>query len=290
VTTLRSKSSAGSFLDRRKPEHAMSFSTMMVHVDVEHDSEHRVELAINLADRFQAALVGIAGCALWPTFMAGDIGLTESSQYDLQKVKARFEQRGKTFRAQGRSLRHIEWRSALEPPGELLLREARVADLLIVGRRRSGDGADPGIIVLRAGRPVLLVPDAIAALPLHRVVVAWKDTRECRRAVRDALPFLQQAKEVLLVGMGEHESQSHGKKDLADVAAYLVRHRVIVAAEVWRRPQRPVAAELLHIVEEEKADLIVAGGYGHSRLGEWIFGGVTRELLTASPVCCMLSH
>jgi nucleotide-binding universal stress UspA family protein len=90
--------------------------------------------------------------------------------------------------------------------------------------------------------------------------------------------------------MGEHESQSQGKKELADVAAYLVRHRVIVAAEVWRRPQRPVAAELLHIVEEEEADLIVAGGYGHSRLGEWIFGGVTRELLTASPVCCLLSH
>ena len=79
-------------------------------------------------------------------------------------------------------------------------------------------------------------------------------------------------------------------RNLADVAAYLVRHRVIVAAEVWRRPRRPVATELLDGVEKEKAVLIVAGGYGHSRLGEWIFGGVTRELLTASPVCCMLSH
>jgi hypothetical protein len=104
---------------------------MMVHVDVEHESEHRVELAIDLADRFQAALIGIAGCALWPAFMAGDVGLTESNQYDLQKVNARFEQRGKTFRAQGRSLKRVEWRSALEPPGELLLREARAADLLM---------------------------------------------------------------------------------------------------------------------------------------------------------------
>ena len=282
--------SIGAVIEQGRRQDPTSFAAVMVHVDIEHDSERRVELAIGMADRFQAALVGIAGCALWPAFMAGDVGLTEANQYDLQKVKARFEQRGKTFRAQGRSLRHIEWRSALEPPGELLLREARAADLLILGRRRGGDGADPGIIVLRAGRPVLLVPDAVAALPLRRVVVAWKDTRECRRAVRDALPLLQQAKEVLLVGMGEHESQSDGKKELADVAAYLVRHRVIVAAEVWRRPRRPVAAELLHVVEEEKADLIVAGGYGHSRLGEWIFGGVTRELLTASPVCCMLSH
>jgi nucleotide-binding universal stress UspA family protein len=290
VTTARSERAAGSFLDRRKPEHAMSFSTMMVHVDVEHDSEQRVELAIGLADRFQATLIGVAGCALWPAFMAGDVGLTESNQYDLRKVTARFEHRGKTLHAQGRSLKQIEWRSALEPPGELLLREARAADLLVVGRSRSRDDADPGVIVLRAGRPVLLVPDTVAALPLRRVVVAWKDTRECRRAVRDALPFLQQAKEVVLVEIGEHESQSQEKKNLADVAAYLVRHRVIVAAEVWRRPRRPVETELMHVVEEEKADLIVAGGYGHSRLGEWIFGGVTRELLTASPVCCLLSH
>jgi nucleotide-binding universal stress UspA family protein len=268
----------------------MSFSTMMVHVGVEQDSEQRVELAVGLADRFQATLIGVAGCALWPAFMAGDAGLTESNQYDLQKLTARFEQRGKTFRAQGRSLQQTEWRSALEPAGELLLREARAADLLIIGRRRSENDADPGVIVLRAGRPVLLVPDTIAALPLRRVVVAWKDTRECRRAVRDALPLLQQAKEVLLIEIGENESQSQAKKNLADVAAYLVRHRVIVAAEVWRRTRRPIAAELLRIVEEEKADLIVAGGYGHSRLGEWILGGVTRELLTASPVCCMLSH
>jgi nucleotide-binding universal stress UspA family protein len=101
---------------------------------------------------------------------------------------------------------------------------------------------------------------------------------------------LQQAKEVLLVAIGEDQSQSQAKKTLADVAAYLVRHRVIVAAEILRRARQNVAAELFQIVEEERADLIVAGGYGHSRLGEWIFGGVTRELLARSPVCCMLSH
>src|SRR6266566_1466770 len=63
-----------------------------------------------------------------------------------------------------------------------------------------------------------------------------------------------------------------------------------VADQVWRPPHGSVAAELFRLIEEENADLIVAGGYGHSRLGEFIFGGVTRELLVASPVCCMLSH
>jgi nucleotide-binding universal stress UspA family protein len=282
--------SIGAVIEQGKQGDPMSFAAVMVHVDIEHDSERRVELAIGVADRFQAALIGVAGCALWPAFMAGNAGLTKSNQYDFQKVMARFEQKGKTFRAQGRSLKQIEWRNALESPGELLLREARAADLLVIGRRHSGSDDDPGVIVLRVGRPVLLVPDAVAALPLRRVVVAWKDTRECRRAVRDALPFLQQAKEVLIVGIGESESGSNAKKTLSDVGSYLLRHGVVVAHEIWRQARGPVAAELLHLVRDEGADVIVAGGYGHSRLGEWIFGGVTHELLASSPVCCMLSH
>src|SRR5215468_9720960 len=107
TTTARSERSVGS-------EQATSFSTMMVHVDIEPDSERRVELAIGLADRFQSALIGVAGCALWPAFMAGDVALTESNEYDAQKVMARLDKRGKSFRAQGRSLKQIEWRSALE--------------------------------------------------------------------------------------------------------------------------------------------------------------------------------
>ncbi len=277
-------------VEPKSPGHTASFAALMVHVEIKRDCEQRIELAIALADRFQAGLIGVAGCAMWPAFVAGDVSLTKSNQYDFQKLMARFEQRGKKFRAQGRCLEQIEWRSMLDSPNELLVREARAADLVIVGRRHSGAEHDPGLILLRTGRPILLVPDTAAPLELRRVVVAWKDTRECRRAVRDALPLLQQAKEVLLVEIGENEAQSQAKKNLADVGAYLVRHRVIVAAEAWRRPHGSTADELFRFVEEENADLIVAGGYGHSRLGELVFGGVTRELLAASPVCCMLSH
>jgi nucleotide-binding universal stress UspA family protein len=201
---------------------------------------------------------------------------------------------GKKFREQGQHLKQVEWRPALELPYELVSREARAADLIIVGARHTGgnmqDLADPGVILLRAGRPVLVVPDTVAPLQLRRVVVALKDTRECRRAVRDALPFLQRAKEVLLVGIGEGEAESNAKRTLSDAAGYLLRHRVAAVHDVWRQARGPVAAELLRLVQDEGADLIVAGGYGHSRLGEWIFGGVTHELLVSSPVCCMLSH
>lgn len=273
----------------------MSFAAMMVHVDVERDSEQRVQLALGLADRFQSTLIGVAGTALRPVFAAGGVVVyVDPTEHDRQKIAARLDEMGAKFCAQGQCLKSIEWRTALETPSELVAREARAADLVIVGPRQMGndvhDLIDPGAILLRAGRPVLVVPDVVPPLRLQRVVVAWKDTRECRRAVRDALPFLQQAKEVLLVEIGEDGAESKARKNLADVANYLVRHRVIVAAQVRRRARGPAAGELLHLVREEDADLIVAGGYGHSRLGEWVFGGVTHELLGSSPVCCLLSH
>jgi nucleotide-binding universal stress UspA family protein len=283
-----------SIFDRGALEQTSAFATMMVHVDVVRDCESRVQLALALADRFKATLIGVAGLTLRPAFAAGGVVVYhEPTQEDCRAVSARLDDIGTRFRVKGQHLRQVEWRSALEVPYELVAREARAADLIIVGPRHSGgsvhDVVDPGVILLRAGRPLLVVPDVVAPPQLRRVVVAWKETRECRRAVRDALPFLQRAKEVLILGIDEGQAET-AKGHLSDVASYLRRHGVVVAREVWRQARGPIAAELLHLVCDEGADLIVAGGYGHSRLGEWIFGGVTHELLASSPVCCMLSH
>jgi nucleotide-binding universal stress UspA family protein len=273
----------------------MSYAAIMVHLDVERDCEQRVQRALALADQFQSTLIGIAGLALQPAFAAGGVVVyREPTENDCRAVMARFEDMGKKFLTQGQHLKQVEWRTALELPSDLVAREARAADLVVIGPRHRGgnlhDLVDPGIILLRTGRPVLVVPDVVTPLYLRRVVVACKDTRECRRAVRDALPFLRQAKEVLVVEIGEDGSKSQEKKGVADVARYLVRHGIIVADEIWKRARGPAATELIELVRAEKADLIVAGGYGHSRLGEWIFGGVTHQLLASSPVCCMLSH
>jgi len=274
----------------------MSFATMMVHVDVERDSEQRIQFALRLADRFEAALIGVAGLVPRPAFAAGGIVVySQPTNGDMRTMAACFEEAGKKFCIQGQDLTHVEWRSSLDSAADFLAREARAADLIMVGPRHPAgnlhDFVDPGVILLRVGRPVLVVPDLVAPLQLHRAVVAWKDTRECRRAVRDALPLLQQAKEVLLLGIGEDETETPAaRKILADVTDYLVRDGVVVADAVWRRARGPVATELLHFAHNENIDLIVAGGYGHSRLGEWIFGGVTHDLLIASSVCCLLSH
>ena len=118
------------------------------------------------------------------------------------------------------------------------------------------------------GRPTLVVPEKARTLRAEHVVLGWKDTREARRAVRDALPFLQKATRVTIVearGEGE-ETTVLGRLD--DVACYLSRHRVEGRPRVMVRQEGSGAAQLIEIAQEERADLVVTGAYGHSRLGE----------------------
>ena len=149
---------------------------------------------------------------------------------------------------------------------------------------------DPGEAILKMGRPTLVVPEGAHTLRAERVVVGWKDTREARRAVRDAVPFLQKATRVTIVeACGEGEDQTAlGRLD--DVARYLSRHRIEAGPRVILRQEGSGAAQLIEIAHEERADLLVTGAYGHSRFGEAMFGGVTRELLLNSPICCLMSH
>jgi nucleotide-binding universal stress UspA family protein len=141
----------------------MSFATMMVHVDGERDSEQRIQFALRLADRFDAALIGVAGLPPRPAFAAGAVAVySEPGEGRKREMAALFDGVGKKFCTQGQDLKHVEWRSCLDPPEALLAREARAADLLIVGPRHTTGNArelvDPGVILLRAGRPVLVVP------------------------------------------------------------------------------------------------------------------------------------
>ena len=132
------------------------------------------------------------------------------------------------------------------------------------------------------------MPDGIDKLPARRIVVAWKDSRESRRAVRDAVPFLRDAQEVMIVEVCEPAAPSRTSMD--DVADYLLRHEVVVGAKTSLQAIGSVADEILQFARQEKADLIVAGGYGRSLLGEWIFGGVTRDLLANASLCCLFSN
>jgi nucleotide-binding universal stress UspA family protein len=199
---------------------------------------------------------------------------------------------GQKFHTAAKQIVHLEWRGIVDDTTHLVTNEARAADLIIVGQKHENTyyALDPGAAIIRMGRPVLLVPNGIERLKAQRIMVAWKNTREARRAVRDAIPLLKHAEQVMIVEVDEYGSKAQSQQQVSDLEDYLSRHAVVVAGKAYLHTKQSVADELLRFATDEKADLIVAGAYGHSRLGEWIFGGVTRSLLEGSPICCLFSH
>jgi nucleotide-binding universal stress UspA family protein len=273
----------------------MSFAALMVHFDAGPSSHHRLRLAIDLASRFQAALIGITGRSYLPPFLAdGDAVTAERKNDERQEMAHILAEIGEKFHAAAKHVTHVEWRGTPDDATNLVANEARVADLIIIGREQGPENPyyalDPGIAIVRAGRPVLVVPEGIDSLKARRIVVAWKETREARRTVRDAIPLLKGGEQVMIVEICEHGTEAQSQQHINDLGDYLLQHEVSVAEKAYLHTERPVASELLRFAEDEKADLIVAGGYGHSRLGEWIFGGVTRDLLRESPICGLFSH
>jgi nucleotide-binding universal stress UspA family protein len=273
----------------------MSFAALMVHVDVAEPRDERIHLAAGLSSRFHSTLIGATAWEPRPPLMYGGVVVdTEPTENLLQEMSDQLAQVGQHFRNVVGPSQPTEWRAAIESPIEFLVREARAADLIIIGRDRPPDDLyrtlDPGAIILRAGRPVLVVPRGVNLLKAEHVVVGWKDTREARRALRDSLPLIREALSVAVVEIVDRGSEKSAQTRIDDVADYLARHHIPVTVQ---KPEHAVGSaenELIRVAQEINADLIVAGGYGHSRLGEWIFGGVTQGLLTASPVCCLLSH
>jgi nucleotide-binding universal stress UspA family protein len=163
---------------------------------------------------------------------------------------------------------------------------ARAADLIVAGApadapSRSRGFVDPGVLILSAGRPVLLPSDNLAPVRLECVVVAWKDTREARRAIGDAMPFLTLAQHVLVTAVDDIDPKGAGES-VADVVRFLMKHGVKARSEIVEVGNSKTADALVTLASETGADLVVAGGYGHSRLREWAFGGVTRSLLGVS--------
>src|SRR5215470_7157436 len=276
----------------------MSFATLMVHVDVEPKSDARVRLAAQLADRFSSTLIGSSACLLPPYPAEGVYFVTrefvEQEQQDMVAALQRTEASFRAAAGETGSRIGLEWRSAIDLPELFVVSQARSADLVIVGRAPSpmdiSRCLDPGAAVLRVGRPMLVVPPGVDSLKAERILVGWKDSREARRALQDSLPLLHEAKSVAVVEVCDDGMEALARRHVEDVAHYLTRHRISVGSATADVAKHGIADHLIDLARVEGADLIVTGAYGHSRLGEWIFGGVTRELLASSPVCCFVSN
>jgi len=273
----------------------MSYATLMVNVDAQDGRMEIIRLACQLSEKFNAKLIGVSVMPVRPPSVVNGVVLDTVTETEIDQMRLRLAEREKWFQEiAAANRRTAEWRSGLGVPAQTLAAEARAADLVIVGvggKLMSGDGSpDPGEVVLKAGRPVFFVPDGASSFQGDRVVIGWKDTREARRALRDALPFLHEASRVTIAEVCDAGGEADARQHIDDVAHYLARHRIKAGPKVILHREGLVAAQLIRLAQDEAADLLVTGAYGHSRLGEWIFGGVTQDLLTSSPICCLMSH
>jgi nucleotide-binding universal stress UspA family protein len=265
-------------------------ASVLVHVDYDPYSDNRIRIAANMASKFGATLIGVAGWV--PGYEKGGWFAAELERPDERtaRVLAELEKLGERFGNLARGkVDSVEWRKSIHFPRDVIAAEARAADLVVIGSHPAIEDAyhafDPGRVLLTAGRPVLIVPDGLVGNPGQRVLVAWKDTREARHAVQSAIPYLRMAEQIVLLEIAEDISEPAVHGHLNDVAKYLLRHGIAVNAKAVLQSQGSIADQLRNIAKDEGADLIVAGAYGHTRLGEWVFGGVTRGLLSDSEVC-----
>ncbi|MFT4119606.1 universal stress protein [Bradyrhizobium sp.] len=277
----------------------MTYATVMVSLALDQSNEARLQVAGELADRFEAAIVGVAAAQFAPPLYFTDgteaQGLIDQGEASVKRRLADLEAQ---FHAVTRSRGgRAEWRSALDFPARFVPAQARCADIVVSGGHSPAFSdafalASPRDLVMQVGRPLLVVPDKVNWLDLRSVLVAWKDTPEARRAVADAVPMLRKARNVTIVEIPERDDDDSAVTSrVADVAAWLTRHGVVATARTAEGVRSETAAEQLErTAGNVGAGLIVAGAYGHSRFRELILGGVTQYLVTQSARCVLLSR
>jgi nucleotide-binding universal stress UspA family protein len=275
---------------------AARYAALAVHVEPGLSSSGHVEVAGRLARELDAFLIGIGAEALDAAFSSDPFSglvMAEWVTAAAEQVERNLRTAEEVFERDAAGAR-LEWRTLRTFPDRALAQVARAVDLIIMPPIR--EGASPGFadrngeVVLSAGRPVLVTPHHARHLHGKTVVVAWKDTREARRAVMDAMPFLTRAEEVLVHAVAPAADEAMARTQVNDVVAFLKRHGVTARGDFAVAKDEEVSAEIDRVAELSGADLIVAGGYGRSRLGEWIFGGVTHEFLHRPGRFILLSH
>ena len=269
----------------------MSYKTIVVNLAVDANPAPIVKLATELAQRFDAHLVGLAAADVPPLVSTGEGLVYEGEVMQIQRTE--IEKRLAELRGIFEELVPVsvssEWTQYVCGPTRALGLVARSADLVVT----ADDGEDVfravdiGSLVLGAGRPVLVAAANAEHLLGKTVLVAWKDSREARRALSDSLPLLAKANEVVVATM-EADPGKDVRNSLADVAVFLRQHGIVARTEVIVGDAD--GDRLVAFAHSIHADLIVSGAYGHSRLREWAFGGVTRSIMHEAGISRLLSN
>jgi nucleotide-binding universal stress UspA family protein len=280
----------------------MPLMTILVHVDDTDRSGHRVNVGVRLALDAGARLVGVY---LVPTAdLAPSVAallpadLVESRQRELAEAQHSAERR---FRAAATSanLTRVEWRAPAGSPIAAAVEHGGCADLFVMGQRNPDDPAMLfaeeliATTLLSSGRPLLIVPHIGAAQTLgQNVLVAWDCGREASRAVADALPLLARARKVHVVSYdaGARGTSMSVALSTSRLRGWLQDHGIEARVDNLDGVEGEVGELLLSQAADRACDLIVMGGYGHSRLKEFVLGGATRTLLASMTVPVLMSH
>jgi nucleotide-binding universal stress UspA family protein len=261
--------------------------------------EFAADYAISLAKLFDAHIAGI-GFIYEPVIPGSVLGGIPTDLIEAQRDENTKAARAATNRfeaAAGEAGLSAEVRildASVAGAADLFGRIARRFDVAVVGQARPKEGASEELLIegalFESGRPVVVVPHVqTQGVTLERVLVCWDGSRPATRAIADALPFLRRAKAIDVVAV----SGERGKgSELVgtNMARHLARHGLKVALKRVSAGDVDVPSAIRAHAAETGADFMVMGGYGHSRLREFILGGVTRTILTSSTIPVLMSH
>jgi len=263
----------------------VSLSTIMVQLEIDDPAQKRLTAALDLARRFDANLIGFSAADYRVHLpYEGGRAVMEMQRQRQEEITAQMELLRKAFLDLAGDGPGATWIGKFGHPTELLAMHARSADLLVVGSPRTAEAlerdrhVDVGKLVLAAGRPVLMLTKDEVVVRADKIIIAWKDAREARRAVTDALPFLAAARQVIVAAVVENH-EGLAREGCAEVVRFLMRHGVKAEETLLPLGKAPPAEAIADLARALGSDLVVSGGYGHSRLREWAFGGVTRSLI-----------
>ena len=273
----------------------MEIRSILVNVDIATPDSPALRYAIDLADKVGASLIGVAADQPSIAYAGVDGGATAIDVYSLQvsEIETQLRRTEEAFQALVPATVKRQWRAFVTERTGALVKASGMADLVVTSQATTTAFQQPqmtdlGALVLSSGRPIIDVATTASEARFERICIGWKDTREARRAVADALPFLKMAKEVVALTVSEGDNAGE-RESLDSLLSWLKTHGVVARADVLNNPE--AFADVLDTQALSlNADLLVIGGYGHSRMREWLFGGVTRSVLGANLLNRLLSN
>ena len=272
------------------------FRDVLVHVDGGAHGRRRASYATDLALRVGARLTGLhVTPAADPGPHYKPSALAAATARAGRKLAAAAADAAVVFRDEARRVSDARWLVANGDIASHISRHARYADIVVLGQEEWQEPADSHplpvahAVILRCGRPVIVVPAGAGAFSLSRIGIAWDASREAARAAHDALPLLRLAREVQIVTV-IGSSHQHGEKDGDELLAHLTRHGVAVTSPILTIEAATEHEALRRHFEKASYDLVVMGGYSHPVWEQYVLGGATLSMLLSSKTPILASH